>query len=194
MVKKIDVEHPEIQKKIEKSLKLSIKEGSFAMGLHGLGVSYLAPYAIALNATASQMGFLNAIIWLLPSFVQLKSSRLIEKFRRKFLVHISSIFQNLMFVPIILFGLFFANSSIWILILFIGLFYGLGAVSGPAWFSWMGSLVPENERGKYFSWRNKVTGFFGLVFVILGALILDKFKQTGMMIIGFGVLFGIVPL
>ncbi len=187
----VSVRHPEVQKKIQKSLDLSIKEGSFATGMYGFGTSYFEPYALALNATASQIGFLNALVWLLPSFIQLKSSRLIEKFRRKIIVHFSIILQNLMFIPIILFGLFFSKSSIWILIGAMGLFYAFGAAAAPAWFSWMGSLVPKNERGKYFSKRNKITGFFGLIFMITGALILDRFKKSGLVLLGFGVLFSL---
>ena len=177
------------KEEIKKSLNLSIKEGSFAMGMYGLGTPYFTPYALALKATASQVGFLDALLWLLPSLVQLKASRLIEKLKRKSIVNISTIIQNLMFIPIILFGLFFANSSIWILIVLITLFYAFGAAAGPAWFSWMGSLVPENQRGKYFSKRNKVTGFFGLIFMVLGAVILERFKQTGRIMLGFGMLF-----
>ncbi len=191
MRKKLDENNPEIKRKINKSLNLSIKEGSFAMGMYGLGTSYFAPYAIALKATASQIGFLNALVWLLPSLIQLKASRLIEKFRRKTIVNISIILQNLMFIPIIIYGIFFSQTSIWILIVLIALFYGLGAAAGPAWFSWMGSLVPENQRGRYFAKRNKITGFFGLIFMIAGALILDKFKHAGMIMLGFGILFSL---
>jgi len=194
MVEKVTAKHPVVQEKIKKSLNLSIKEGSFAMGMYGMGTSYFVPYALALNATASQIGFLNAFIWLLPSIIQLRASRLIERFRRKVIVHFSTIMQNLVFIPMIIFGLFFAQSSIWVLIGLVGLFYALGAAAGPAWFSWMGSLVPENERGKYFSKRNKITGFFGLIFMIVGAFILDWFKNAGIVLIGFGILFGLAFL
>ena len=86
MVKKGDVvkvTHPIIQKKINKSLKSSIREGSFASISASFGLSYFSPFALALNATTVQMGILYAIISLLPGIVQLKASTLIEKFSRK---------------------------------------------------------------------------------------------------------------
>ena len=86
MVKKGDivgVEHPIIQKKINESLELSVREGSMASVSSSLGLSYLSPFALLLNATAAQMGVLFAIIGLLPSVVQLKASILLKKFSRK---------------------------------------------------------------------------------------------------------------
>ncbi len=190
--------HPLVQKKIEKSLERSVKEGSYAAAMTGFGSSYLSPYALALNATSSQMGILNALINFLPGLIQLKASHLIERFSRKRLVIIPALLQALMFIPIILAGLLFyfnVPHVSWILICFVALFYSLGALANPAWFSWMGSLVPDNERGKYFSKRNRVVGFFGLITMVIGAIVLDYSKKVdwfgfvGWGLVGFGILF-----
>lgn len=186
--------HPVVAEKINKSLDLSIKEGGFASGLSGFGSSYFSPFAIALNASSSQIGVLGALAGLLPGFVQLQSSKLIEKFSRKKVLIISAIFQILILIPIIFSGVLFFygyNHMAWVAIGLIILFYSIGAIGGPMWFSWMGSLVPENCRGKYFSKRNRVTGFFGLVSLVVGGLILNYFKTAGHILIGFGVLFSI---
>ena len=185
-------EHPVVKKKIDETLKNSIKEGSYAAGTQGLGVSYLSPYAIALNASSSQIGFMNAIVSLVPSIVQIGSSKLIERFSRKKIAVISAFLQTLVFIPIILVSFLFLKSfehTILILIILVGLFYGIGGITHPAWFSWMGSLVPEQSRGKYFSKRNVVTGFFGLIAMIIGAIVLDRFEKAGLILIGFGILF-----
>jgi len=189
---KLSAKHPIIANKINKSLKRSIREGSYASGMVGFGSSYLAPFALALNATSSQIGVMNALISLLPAFVQLKASRFIEKYSRKKVTVLFTILQALMFIPIIFTSyLFFKGTlgTIWILIGFVTLFYVFGAAAGPAWFSWMGSLVPEDMRGRYFSKRNRITGFFGLATMLIGALILDRFETAGMVLVGFGLLF-----
>lgn len=190
----LDEKHPIIERKIKTSLKTSIREGSFSMGMYGFGTSYLSPYALALNATSSQIGILDGIASLLPSLVQLKASRLLEHFSRKKLVIITVLIQALLFIPLALLGLLFVRGStnvVWIMIGIVGLMYAVSAISGVAWFSWMGSLVPEHARGKYFSRRNRITGFFGLIFMIVAALILDKFKRSGVILLGFGVLFSL---
>jgi len=198
----VNVDHPIVQKKIDKSLKLSVKEGSLASVATGLDVSYFSPFALALNATASQVGTLYAIINLLPSLVQLKSARLIEKFSRKKIVLTGVIWKLLMLIPIFLTGVLFffgVPYMVWAMIGFVGIYYIFTAIINPAWFSWMGSLVPDEKRGKYFSRRNRAAGFFGLLAMISGALILDFTKRLGLengnvlgyTLIGFGILFSV---
>jgi len=201
----VSAEHPIVRKKIDESLKLSIKEGSLASVSSGLGLSYLSPFALALNATSSQVGILHAVISLLPSLIQLKAAALINKFSRKKIVMTSILITTLLWVPIILMGVLFyfgVPHIVWILIGFIGLFYIFSAVAHPAWFSWMGSLVPEDQRGGYFSKRNRVAGFFGIITMIAGALILDGFKKAGgfsgntlgYTLFGFGILFTLAAI
>jgi len=78
--KKFQKEHPRIAKKINKTLKTSITEGSFSSISVGLGASYLAPFALAIQATTAQIGILHAIASLVPSVSQLGSCKLIQKF------------------------------------------------------------------------------------------------------------------
>ena len=202
---KLTAEHPVVAKKIDKSLKLSIREGSYASISSGLGLSYLSPFALALNATASQVGILHAIINLLPSIVQLKTAKLIEKFPRKKIVRAGVLWKILLWIPIMLTGLLFylgVPHMVWTLIVFVGLFYAAGAVAHSSWFSWMGSLVPEDNRGRYFSKRNRITGFCGILTMILGAIFLDGAKKIGsnmgnvigFTLLGFGLLFAISAL
>lgn len=194
------IEHPIVQKKIEKSLKLSVKEGSLASVSGGFGLSYFAPFALAMNATSSQVGILHAIISVVPSVVQLYAANLLKKFSRKKVLLTSIALKLLLWIPIILTGLLFylgVPHMVWVLIGLVGIFYAFGAIAHPAWFSWMGSLVPEEKRGKYFSKRNRIAGFFGLMTMIVGAIILDTIKKWGIVhgnilgftLVGFGLLF-----
>lgn len=192
MKKSVTEKHPIVAEKIDKSLKVSVKEGSFSSSMNGFGTSYLAPYALAMNATSSQIGIMNALIGLLPAFVQLKASRFIEKYSRKKVTIFFVVLQALMFIPIIFTSyLFFTGTAgvVWILIGLVTLFFVFGAAAGPAWFSWMGSLVPKDRRGRYFSHRNRIVGFFGLATMLIGGLILDRFKIAGYVFVGFGLIF-----
>lgn len=190
--KRADEKHPIIARKIKKSLNRSIEEGSFSSLMTGFGNSYITPYALALNATSSQIGWLNGVASLLPSIVQLKASRFIEKYSRKKIVVFFVILQALLFIPLIAVSWLFLNGSqgtVWWLIGIVGLMYALGAAASPAWFSWMGSLVPKDRRGKYFAKRSGIAGFFGLASMLVGAIALDKFETAGMVLVGFGLLF-----
>lgn len=198
--KSVGVEHPIVQKKIDNSLKISIKEGSLSSVSTGMGISYFTPFALAMNATASQVGILHAIVSLLPSLAQLKAATLIKKFSRKKIVLNAIMWKIMIWLPIILTGLLFylgVPHMVWVFIGLVGLFYAFAAIAHPAWFSWMGSLVPGEGRGGYFSKRNRVAGFFGIITMIIGAVILDFSKTLGVQygnvigftLIGFGLLF-----
>jgi len=199
-VKIVGVEHPIVQKKINRSLKLSVREGGVASASFGFGGSYLSPFALAMNATSSQIGILYAIISLLPSLIQIKASDLIRKFSRKSIVLWTVMAQVLLWIPIIATGILFylgVPHMVWALIGFAGLYYIAGAINFPAWFSWMGSLVSEEKRGRYFSKRNRVAGFSGLVALVVAAVILNRAKSIGASggnvlgytLLGFGLLF-----
>lgn len=196
----VKVSHPIVQKKIEKSLRLSVKEGALVSVASNFSMSYFAPAALALSANVVQMGILQAVISLLPSIVQLKSAGLIEKFSRKKIVLGAAIGKIFLILPILLIGFLHwmgVPHMVWALIVVVGLHYICTAISHPAWFSWMGSLVPENRRGKYFSRRNFVVGGFGVITMLAGAFILDGVKKIGYVygdvvgftLLGFGILF-----
>jgi len=179
---KFQKQHPKTAKKVEKTLKTSITEGSISSVSLGLGASYLAPFALAMQATSAQIGILHAIASLVPSISQLGSCKLIRSFSRKKTIVIGSIIQALIWIPIMLTALLYFNnisSTIWILIIFVGLFYIAGGIIYPPWFSLMGSLVPPKERGRYFSKRNRAAQFFGIVTMILSAIFLDYMTKVG---------------
>jgi MFS family permease len=204
MVKKVvgefSSEHPIISKKIDKSLSLSIKEGGVASVSSSTSLSYFSPFILAMNATASQVGVLYALTNLLPSIVQLKAPSLIEKFSRKKIVTTIISLRLLLWIPIFLSAILFyfgVPYMVWTTILFIGLSYGIMAIGYPVWFSWIGALVPEGKRGNYFSKRNRVVSFVGILTLVFGAILLDYFKKLGVRLgdpvgftlLGFGILF-----
>jgi MFS family permease len=196
----VSVDHPIVQKKIDRSLKMSVKEGALSSISANFSLSYFSPAVLALNATAVQMGFLYALISLLPSLVQLKSAALIERFSRKNIVLSGVMGKIIIIIPLVFVGFLHWTGvpyMAWVFIGIVSLHYAFNAIAHPAWFSWMGSLVPEEKRGKYFSRRNRVIGFFGIIAMLLGAFILDGIKKiggahgdvVGYTLLGFGALF-----
>jgi len=198
--KLVSENHPIVQKKIDKTLELSIKEGGTASSAVSIGETYFPAFAIALNATTSQIGILHAMISLLPGIVQLKSAKLLEYFSRKKIVIMTMLIRIFLWIPIILCGWLFYTGfeyTIWILIVLIGLYYSLMATTQVTFFSWIGSLAPKEERGKYFSRRHRAIAFWGLVGMVLSSIFLDLFKSRGehfgyaleYTLFGFGILF-----
>ncbi len=183
----------------EKARKISIQEGSFTSVQSGLGDYYITPFAVAVNSSNFQIGLLSSISTLLGPLSQLFGSKKIEKFSRKKIVRFSILIQALMWIPlIILCYLYYKNIIAGIipllLIVFFSFYVFFGNFASPAWFSWMGDIVDDNHRGRYFSKRNIITGIIVLASSLLGAFVLDFFKNNNLTMLGFGIFFFIAMI
>jgi len=178
----------------EKAKKISIKEGSFATVQGGFGESYITPYAIALNSSNAMIAFLSSFPGLLGPLSQWFGSRLIEKYTRKKLVLFAILFQALMWLPIMLLSFLFWKGILTgylplLLIVFFSAYVVFGNLASPAWFSWMGDIVEEKERGKYFSTRNRITAVISIICAVTSAFFLDFFKKHSFLLVGFSIFF-----
>ncbi|MAG07492.1 hypothetical protein CMI46_01625 [Candidatus Pacearchaeota archaeon] len=183
-----------ISAKKKETMSLSVKEGAAVSVMIGAGHSFIIPYALAIGAGNLAIGFLNSFIGLVGPLTQLKSTRLMEKYPRKKIVFYAILIQALMWMPIMLLGLLFFRDIFtqylpFLLIIFYSLHIGAGALASPIWFSWMGDIVPAKNRGKYFSFRNRVVRFVTVVSMLAAGFFLDYFKTGGFVLLGFSVLF-----
>ena len=171
----------------EKSLGYSILDGLFASVMVGFGDSYLPAFAVYLQASAQQMGMLASLPQFAAALVQLFSvriSRLFHSPKRAVLLFV--LFQACMWLFITFIS--YLTRSVWILILLVMLYQSFGALPGPIWFAWMGNLVPADQRGRYFGWRNRISGFFTFLSVVSAGLMLHQVSKT-QPLAAFGLLF-----
>lgn len=190
---KIKVKESE-ERKIKSAQKVSVAEGASSSVMSGAGDAYVPAYALAMNASNAEIGFLSSSINLFNAFAQLVGSRLTYKFSRKRLVLFAVTLHALMWLPIIFVGYLYAkgimqNQLILLLIVFYCVLTVSGSLGGPAWFSWMGDIVKPEERGKYFSWRNKIGGLTAMFATLIAAFFLDHMEAMGQLILGFGIIF-----
>ena len=186
--------HNHIPELKEKALSTSIKEGSAEAVSSRIANNYITPFALLLNAQAIHIGLLNAISGLFAPLAQLFGSRLMEKHPRKNIVTRFVFLQAITWIPIALVSYLywkgiFQNSLLYITIALYTLFVVFANISYPPWFSWMGDIVPENSRGKYFAKRNSITEIVGIITILICAFALDAFKTRGLALLGFSILF-----
>ena len=176
----------------EKSRKISIKEAATASAGVSFGDNYIGPYLIAINATLFQIAAFNSLIGLLAPIAQLFTSKLIEKKNRKSIVIKFVFWQILVWLPIIVSVFLFLNGFKFVPLLIIGLwavYAFLGNLAAPAGNSWIGDLVPEEKRGRYFALRNVISGFIALITVLIASLFLDYSKRINLLFYCFAFLF-----
>jgi len=172
-----------VETKKRKAREISIVEaGAFSVS-DGFGLRNIAPYAIALNASNSMIGFLTSIPSLLGNISQLITAKLLERYSRKKVVIFSVFLQTFFWLTLILPGILFlrstSNSNIPVILL-LAIYTALivsGSLAGPAWNSWMKDIVPEKELGRYFARRNRIAGFITFFCMMLAGFILNHFKR-----------------
>ena len=198
MIKKGEIGKKQEEELIEKSKKISVKEGCAWSFMDGFGFRYITPYALALGANNAQIGLLSSLPSLLGNLSQLFTLRAMRKWTRKKIVFIGVFLQALMWLFLLLAGsLYFvfniknqAPASLLVIIYTILIFFG--SFSGPAWTSWMKDLVTR-DRGCYFGKRSKIAGIVAIVCMLIAGFILDYFEKTNIFI-GFIIIFFIAFL
>ncbi len=100
---------------------------------------------------------------------------------------------RLLFLPLVLLPLLPLGNNLKLLILIVCL--GSAAFSqnlvNPIYNEWIGKIVPERNRGWYFSQRTLIATITGMVVGLIGAALLDYFKGTPGEPLGFTLTFGL---
>jgi len=187
---------PRIEKLKKKARRQSITEGIFASAKTSFGEYYVAPFAIAINSSNSLVALLSSVSGLLGPLSQTFSSRLIGKYSRKKIILKTVLGEALMWLPFILIAILFykgifVNALPFLLLVSFVIFTIFANLSSPVWFSWIGDIVEEKHRGRWFSKRNLILGFVAVVLAISASFFLDAFTKKGWMIFGFIILFSL---
>lgn len=195
MVKKNKKELKE-EKLKKKSRNLSIKDGIFATGKVAFGDNYIQPLAIHINSSNFIVALISAVINLLGPISEAFGSKLIEKKPRKEIVLKTMILELLVWLPIITIIILFYNGIALnflpiALLLFFSFHLIFNKIKHPPWFSWVGDLVQEGKRGRWFAKRNLLIGFASMSFAIISALILNYLTNIGQATMGFIILFSL---
>jgi MFS family permease len=176
--------------KKDKTLRFSFLDGIFASGMTGFTQDYFTPFILHLGATVRQVGFLSALPNLFGALMQLKSADVTEKLKsRKRVITLFVFLQALMLLPMAIIALL-GGTKVAFFIATVTLFASFGAFALPAWGSMMSDIIPENKRGEYFGWRNKVLGFIAVVASFVAGFILYLTNRSNVLL-GFAGIFGL---
>jgi MFS family permease len=171
-----------------KSLRNSTRDGSSAMASFGLTANYVTPYALTMQATTQQIGYLSSIPNFANMLISLFSPMVSERIgsRKKLLVW-AVFFQAALWFPVMLIPFIFQTNLVWWLIVFITLSTAVGGLIGPPWSSMTADLAPASVRGRYFGRRVRLTNFIALVFSFAAGGLLQLF--TGNTRMAFAIIF-----
>lgn len=155
-----------------RNLALSTLDGVSCSIMVGCGESYLTAFALALGVTGTKAGMLGSLPLFLGSLLQLSSTRMIQALGtpRRWVV-LCAFLQACVFVPLMV-GALIGSMEFWDIVALIAIYQATGQGAGPAWNTWMESLVPRRLRSRYFARRSRACQIATLVtFLAAGALL-----------------------
>jgi MFS family permease len=158
--------------------------------------SYTIPYALALGANAGEIGLLSSAQKLANTLVQPLAQRLIATAHsRKKVTEWAALLSRLLWIPIIITPFWLTGpAAIAAIIILLALSSALSGMSGTAWSSWICDLVPEKLRGKFFGYRNALTGISGFAALLLAGWAISSIdgKSGFSTVFTVALLFGII--
>lgn len=151
------------QNELRANLRNSSLDSFLSSAMVGAGETFFPAFALALGATDASSGLLTALPFMIGSFVQLGSPHALFALGsyRKWIVAMCAL-QAACFVPLALIALSGHLLPLWLLYLVVTMYWCSGLAAGPAWSSWLGTLVPVGLRPKFFAKRSHL-GQAGLI-------------------------------
>jgi MFS family permease len=174
---------------IRQTLRVSFKDGVFASIMSGVTDPYFTPFALALGATAQQIGWLSGLPQFFGSLSQLFAVQAVYRIggRLKLLIGTVTV-QATLLLLIALLAWIDSPHPIALFLALLILFIVSGALAGPAWGSLMTEYIPKEKRGRYFGWRNRILGFVHVGSMVAAGLLL-YWTETASALFGFAVIF-----
>jgi MFS family permease len=153
------------------------------------GGAFLVAFALLLGASNVIIGLLAAV-GPFAQILQIPSIFLIEKVRmRKMWTITSAFFGRIFWIPIALLPWMPEGARMPVFILAIFVYFGMGALTGCAWNSWMRDLIPEKILGSYFAKRMALATALGAILSMAAGIGVDVWKARYSEVYAYVILF-----
>jgi MFS family permease len=175
---------------LRRTLNLSQREGAASATMTATSDNFFNAFAIYLQASAVQMGFLTAIPQLFGALFQVLSAWLGNYLPRKPMVVVTASIQAAVVMLLATLAVTRPEGAVrWLIVLAVLYFACLNFIQ-PQWRAWMGSIVPQRRRGTFFAARTRLTMAASLLVFVSGGVLLTYSERFGVAWLGFAVLFG----
>jgi len=162
---------------IRRTMRLSVVEGSFTqVFLNWTSGSVLIGYMLHFGATPFQIGLVSSVPLLAQAASPFAAWLAGLAGRRKALTALlATLGRGLWVLAAFLPQLPIApEAQAGFLVLLVALSSLFQASAGTLWVSWMGDVVPDRERGRYFGLRTGIVGIVGMIANLAAGWFLDR--------------------
>lgn len=158
---------------LQKDLRALAGDAAAGNVMVGIGENYLPAFVLALTASHAASGLVQTVPLLAGAVLQLAAPGLLRRFgsyRRWILLCVA--IQAAAFVPLAGAAVL-PGFPVLVVFLLAALYWGSGMATGPAWNAWVGTLVPQRIRPRYFARRALICQLGFLAGFLLGGLALQ---------------------
>lgn len=159
----------------------------------GSGEAYFAAFALAIGLSEVTAGLVAALPMLTGSLLQLASPWAVRRLGsiRAWVVGCAMV-QALSFGPLLA-GAIAGEMPAWAMFAAVALYWGSGMATGPAWSSWITTIVPAPVRAHYFARRSR-RAQYGVVGGLVGTGVLLQTQAEALGPIAYAIPFGAAGL
>jgi MFS family permease len=170
-----------------------VDAGGFSI-MVGCGETYFPAFALALGLSQVASGLVATLPLLIGSLIQLAAPHLLRRvgsYRRWIVTCV--LVQAAVFVPLIVLA-FERRVHPALVFVFTAVYWGMGLSTGPAWNTWIGTLVPVVIRARFFAWRTRLVQAGTLLGFVVGGFALQYGAKHGAALATFAGLFVVAGL
>ena len=174
---------------LRKDLRASLGDGSAYSVMVGIGETYLAVFVLAIGLGEITSGLISTVPLLIGSVLQLIAPWVIHGLgsNRRWVV-LCAVVQSLAFVPLVI-GALAGAMPIWLVFAVASVYWAASLGCGPAWNTWMGTIVPPRLRANYFARRSRASQVATLLGFLAGGVLLQIATPAGYELWAFALLF-----
>ena len=174
----------------KQNLKRSIYDGVAFSVMSGISENFFSPFAIFCGLSSKQIGSIMSLPHLTGNTIQLFISKYIAgRHNRKNYIAWLAFLQGLALITFILLLFNDIKPTFYHILGTLIFYYVSGSLIGPIWSSFIGDVVPENIRGRFFGDRNRVCGIIMFISILAGGSILYLSRKYRIEYYGFILIF-----
>src|SRR3990172_2392532 len=174
---------------LRRDLRSIVGDGIAFSLMVGVGETYLPAFVLAAGLGEITAGLVSTLPMLVGASLQLVSPAAVRRLgsHRRWVV-LSARLQAASFVPLVVGALSGGSDRAWVFVA-AAAYWGFGMATGPAWNTWVSTLVPERRRARFFARRNRWCQAALLAGVLAGGALLEGGPHLGDRVRVFALLF-----
>ncbi|MBI4880364.1 MAG: MFS transporter [Planctomycetes bacterium] len=177
------------QERLRKDLRAILGDGLGFSLMVGLGETYVPAFVLALGMGEIAAGWIVSAPLLLGAMLQLASPPAVRWLgsHRRWVV-LNATLQAVCCAAYAALALL-EGLPHWLVFVVAALYWGTGLAGGPAWNTWVGTLIPRAIRARYLARRGRWCQFAVLLGLVAGGLALQHLPRAGGLFAVFAAMF-----